>query len=41
MGMRDTSGFLSGLLVMVDTTFAVEGEKREDGEVWRVCPEAK
>jgi len=32
MGIRDTSVFLSGLLIMMDITFAEESEKREHGE---------
>lgn len=31
--MRDTSDFLSGLFIMVDTSSAEEGERRKDGEV--------
>lgn len=41
MGIRDTSDFLSGLLIMLGIIFAEESEKREDDEVWRAGPEAK
>ena len=32
-GVRDTSDFLSGLLIVMDIIFAERSEKREDGEV--------